>query len=293
MNIIHLNTRQMPHVSAHTLEGLFQIAVAVDVYDLNGCLGLWPTAWCAAIEKSRAGEMKIFVGDLENMSQLAWIGWVFGQRKLFDRALGLMFVNVEVDGEGTLVDQEGNGLEEMEYLKAMNILDHLATCRTDLIAALLHVLEKAVQNGANKIAGVSAFCRCSKINLTHPETARNKARADCNNAILGSIIQALAAEDLFPFPTGPKDVFESASDLNKRLLRVVRSLETLGAPHGTAKGSNKTVWQVELHEMHKVCSQKEKLEWQLNDVMRQIKCRATPAHIKHLALAAREVGGGL
>lgn len=257
---------------------LFQIAVSVDMYGLGGCLGLWPKAWCAAVSS------KVQTApNVKQLVRLAWIGWVFGSQKVFNQALERMLVEVEADGDGNLVDGEGRDLEEMEFMKAMDLVDHLASCRSELITSLLSVLERAVYDAAANRNGVSPLCRYNGAEYRQPNP---KARADCHVAILGSIIQCLAAEDLFPLPAGTDEVFESAAALKERLLRVVRNIKTPGVQgdptHRAMRGCIS-------HQLHAGCSPVGQLTRQLDDAMCGAKCEATDAHVKHLE---REIGGG-
>lgn len=117
LHIIHLNTRQIPRARDINLEELFHVAVAVDMYDLGECLGLWAKNWCNAVAL-----MVNTTTDVESLTQLSWIGWVFGDILLFEHALNQLVVEVEVDGRGELVDAGGMELGDIDYLKAMDLL---------------------------------------------------------------------------------------------------------------------------------------------------------------------------
>lgn len=114
LQIIHLDQSRVPQ--ALNVDDLFRVAVAVDMYDLGRCLGLWPKVWCESVALTLSGR------DFEDLAKLAWIGWVLGNTVLFENVLERMIVEVEVDGEGRPVDAAGTPLEEFEYLRAMDMI---------------------------------------------------------------------------------------------------------------------------------------------------------------------------
>lgn len=93
------------------------MAVAVDMYDLEGCLGLWAKSWCSA-----AAAVVEATTDVEALARLCWIAWVFGDKMLFQGVLERLVMELEVDAEGGLVDVGGLELGDMEYVKAMDLL---------------------------------------------------------------------------------------------------------------------------------------------------------------------------
>lgn len=121
LHIIHLNTRQIPRAADISVEELFQIAVAVDMYDLCGCLGLWAKGWCSAVSR-----IVKTTTEVEVLEQLGWIAWVFGDGRMFEHVLEQLVVEVEVDGEGGLVDAQGVGLGD-NFLRAMDLLGECST----------------------------------------------------------------------------------------------------------------------------------------------------------------------
>lgn len=131
----------------------------------------------------------------------------------------------------------------------------------------------------------SPFCRSTSLSALRPDAARYKARADCSTAILGSLIQSLAAEDLFPVPGGPEDIFESAGALKQRLVRVVENIQTPGVPGPGGRG-------YVAEESHAGCNPKERLLKLLNDVMETSTCAPNEAQMRHLEKTAEQIGGG-
>ncbi|KAJ4417731.1 hypothetical protein N0V82_006005 [Gnomoniopsis sp. IMI 355080] len=280
LHIIHLNTRQIPRAGSITIGVLFRVAVAVDMYDLEGCLGLWAKSWCSAV-----APVVEATKDVEALARLSWIAWVFGDKSLFQGSLDRLVMELEVDGEGGLVGIGGLDSGDMEVLKAMDLLDHLATTRTQLITSLLAVLESTLQTAINtsRTAIQSPFCRSTAVSGMSSDSARYKVRADCTAAILGSMIQSLAAEELFPYPESPEDIFESAGALRHRLVRVVEGIQTLGIPNGTG-----TAFIDE--SVHAGCNPKKRLlKWL--DAERP-RCAPTQAQIRHLEETAERIGVG-
>lgn len=114
LHIVHLHQSRVPQTLS--LDDVFRIAIVVDMYDLARCLGLWPRAWCESSASTLEGL------EFEDLTKLAWVGWVFGNTMLFERVLERMVVEIEVDGEGRPVDAAGTPLEELTYLKAMDVI---------------------------------------------------------------------------------------------------------------------------------------------------------------------------
>lgn len=109
------------------------------------------------------------------------------------------------------------------------------------------------------------------------QESRDKARADCDAAMLGSLIQELAAADLFPIPAG-EDIFESAISLKDKLTSVSRGIKTLGIP---VPG-----------ERHVDCHPGDRLLKQLDEVMFLAREAAvTDSQIEHLKKQAMEIEG--
>lgn len=149
-------------------------------------------------------------------------------------------------------------------------------------------------------AGASTFCRSNQLSSLRSDTARAKARRDCDVAIVGSLVHALAAEDLFPLPAGPGDVFESARALRARLASAAASIQTIGIPGGggrdggaAAAGSRSSAVQAGHVDsaFHAGCSPSQKLLRQLGDVIAAARCGPSPAHVKHLEQQAKEIRG--
>lgn len=115
LHIIHLAQSRVPQ--GLSVDELFHVAIVVDMYNLAQCLGLWPKTWCKFVMSALIGAR-----EFEDLAKLAWIGWVFGDTALFENVLQRMLVEVEIDGEGRLVDVAGTPLEEFKYLKAMDII---------------------------------------------------------------------------------------------------------------------------------------------------------------------------
>lgn len=169
--------------------------------------------------------------------------------------------------------------------------DHLATCRLQLISNLLAVLVDALVAAAAKTS--VSYCRSNQLSSLRSDTARTKARADCNAAILGSLVQELAAGDLFPVPAGPEDIFESAQALKTRLNKVATSIQTLGISGGACEGAGGRNQASAGHidsTFHAGCSPSQRLVKQLDDVMSMARCGATPEQTRHLQGQARDIG---
>lgn len=107
------------------------MAVAVDLYDLGGCLGLWAKSWCSAV-----GPVVEYTTDVEVLAQLSWIAWVFGDKVMFQLLLDRLTMEVEVDGKGGLVDAGGLQLEDMKFMKAMDLLGESLTIMSLLLLLL-------------------------------------------------------------------------------------------------------------------------------------------------------------
>lgn len=176
------------------------------------------------------------------------------------------------------------------------LADHIAARRSQLISDLLGVPMGALTMTTTAKAGASTFCRSNQLSSLRSDTARAKARRDCDVAIVGSLVQTLAAEDLFPVPTGPEDVFEGAQALSTRLTRAAASIQTIGIPgggrDGGAAGSRLAVQAGHVDSVfHASCNPSQKLLKQLNDIMAAARCVASPAHVKHLEQQAKEISG--
>lgn len=285
------------------MDHLFQIAVAVDMYDLAPRLGLWARAWCkialAALKDAR---------ECGELAKLTWIGWVFGSRPIFEGALQQVLLKLEVDGEGDLLDSEGVRLDDFEYFKAMDVLgefskdfenpqkkltvnqDHLSACRHQLITNLLSVVHGAILKGAAKT--LPSYCRSNQVSSLSAEAARTKARADCNAVILGSLVQEFSARDLFPVPLGPEEIFESAPELRRRIADALAAVQTLGIPLGSAAGTaagRAPTGHVDA-AFHVGCKPSSKLLKNLDEAMSTASVEATPAHIRHLSMQAELIG---
>ncbi|CAN8104084.1 unnamed protein product [Discula destructiva] len=260
IHITHLSTRQMARTDCWSIQEVFQIAVAADKYDLRGCLGLWPKEGCASVlpAAQKASEVQV-------LAQLGWIAW-----------------------DDDLVDGQGKGLEKMDLLKTMSVLDHLAACRKPLVNSLLRVLEDTILKYGINTRGTSALCRGDLVAFDN-EAARIKARSDCDAAILGSLIQGLVAENLFPLPVDAQEVFEGVGLLRNRLVRVVSSIKTPGLPGSAVKPSIRLSVSDELHTR---CKPKDQMLSQLDHELRQVKCEATPMHVEHLERMRKEIEGG-
>lgn len=94
------------------------------MYDLGGCLGLWAKSWCSAVMPVLKSTTEV-----EILVQLCWIGWVFGDTRMFQRVLMRLVAEVEVDGQGGLVDARGMDLGDMDFLRAMDLFGEFATGR--------------------------------------------------------------------------------------------------------------------------------------------------------------------
>lgn len=122
---------------------------------------------------------------------------------------------------------------------------------------------------------------------------RSKARADCNAAILGSLLESLAAEDLFPLPRGPEDIFESAQALKMRLAKVADGIQTLGISGGGHDGAGHRAQAPPRHidsMFHAGCNPNLKLLRQLGEVMSMARCHCTPEQTRHLQRRAGDIG---
>lgn len=93
------------------------MAIAVDLYDLSGCLGLRAKSWCSAIAR-----YVDLATDVETLVRLGWIAWVFGDAVLFQDVLDRLVEEVQSDENGALVGDGGLELGNMEYVKAMDLL---------------------------------------------------------------------------------------------------------------------------------------------------------------------------
>lgn len=123
LQILHLSdSRQIPVV--FELEHLFRVAVAIDMYGLAPRLGLWPRAWC----KTAVAALKVAHEDGQ-LAKLTWIGWVFGNRPVFEGALQRILAEVGLDEEGELVDSAGARLDDFKYFRAMDVLGELRGAR--------------------------------------------------------------------------------------------------------------------------------------------------------------------
>lgn len=174
--------------------------------------------------------------------------------------------------------------------------DHLSTCRLQIIANLLGVAEGALSTGAAKPG--PAYCRSNQVSSLRVDAARTKARADCNAVILGSLVQELAARDLFPAPAAPEDVSESAPALQGRIAAAFAAVQTLGIPAGSlagTAGSRAPAGHVDA-AYHVGCNPSYKLLRQLDEAASATVFEATAAHVRHLDRQAKLIGedrGGL
>lgn len=117
LHIIHLNNRHIPRRLSG--EELFNVATLVDLYQVGGCLGLWAKTWCEPAVRELKGQAVQF--EFQDLLRLTWIGWVFGNRVIFERAVNKLVLEVEIDGEGCLVDPAGIYLDEFRFLRAMDL----------------------------------------------------------------------------------------------------------------------------------------------------------------------------
>lgn len=116
MRILHTNeTSRIPAPQTLSVCELFAIAVAVDKYFLLPVVTMWAKAWRDAAVARGVGP------DFEELTQLAWIGWVYGEKSLFEEAVNKMAIFVEADREGKLYGHCGTPLEDYEYLMAMGV----------------------------------------------------------------------------------------------------------------------------------------------------------------------------
>lgn len=160
----------------------------------------------------------------------------------------------------------------------------MTTARLQLVSDLLAVLVDALLGAAAKTN--VPFCRSNQISSLRPDIARSKARADCNATIMGSLVEGLAAEDLFPLPAGPEDIFESAKALKTRLSKVAASIQTLGISSGGKQASAGHIDSA----FHAGCNPKHKLMKQLDDIMSMGRSGGTTESTGYSLVHARAIG---
>lgn len=122
LHIIHLNTRQVPRAGDVEVDELFQVAHAVDIYDLGGCLGLWAKNWCSAV-----APIVRATSDVTKLVRLSWIAWVFGDELLFRSVLHPLVVELQVDEDGELFEGVGMEIGDLDVITAMDLLGKSST----------------------------------------------------------------------------------------------------------------------------------------------------------------------
>lgn len=118
LHIIHHNTRQIPCAGDIEVDDLFHVAVAVDMYDLSGCLGLWAKSWSSAV----APVVQATSINVDVLTRLSWIAWVFGDQSLFQCVLSRLVMEVGSDEYGELVDAGRWELRDLDFVEAMFVL---------------------------------------------------------------------------------------------------------------------------------------------------------------------------
>lgn len=283
MNIIHFNTGQIPDPMNLSIFQIYQIAAAVDKYDLHGCLGLYPDKWCQGLlEKfnvtTSMRSMLHLVTSVRSMVHLAWIGWVFGRLDSFEFALTRIMIMIELqddgDGNATLVDELGKPLKDMKCTQAMDIVNHLAASRHNIMTGFVRSTGDIVQKALSNMI-LPSFCRYSALTSPDPEAALNTAINDCDTALRGLLITALTRQGLFPYPTVFGPMLMSIDDLHVRLTRVVNHVLML---------------QEARAEFHAICGPKDHIT-RILCAMSNLRFKPTPEHRRQLELAKNKCQG--
>lgn len=118
LHVIHHNTRQIPRAGDTKVDDLFHVAVAVDFYHLGGCLGLWAKSWCSAV----APVVQATSTNVDVLTRLSWIAWVFGDQSLFQSVLDRLVMEVGIDEYGELIDAGGRELRDLDLIETMDLL---------------------------------------------------------------------------------------------------------------------------------------------------------------------------
>lgn len=221
LRIMHANsTTVIDPDPIPSIKSIYELAIAVDMYNLAGCLGSWCNIWC-----NHLSPLVEATTHVVSLGRLTWIAKVFDHTDMFDRAFQQLTVHVRADTHGTLIDDEGVALEELIGIQSMGITPMLKRHRLSLIACLLSVVEDTLEEAATKDTEnlpEFGFCRAAPGGLP----ARIQDRQHCNVRILGLLVQSLGAVGLFPLPRSCEDVRESAYTFRSSLERAVKRIKT-------------------------------------------------------------------
>lgn len=87
------------------------------MYDLSGCLGLWAKSWCSAV----APVIQATSTNVDVLTRLGWIAWVFGDQSLFQSVLDRLVMEVGIDEYGELCDAGTWELRDLDLIEAMDL----------------------------------------------------------------------------------------------------------------------------------------------------------------------------
>lgn len=300
LRIFHMNDANcIPAADNLKIKELFEIAVAVHKYRLLPPLAIWAKAWREAALESF--DWYYF----EDYARLAWIGWVYGERSLFDKAFNRMAFLVKADEQGKLSAQDGEPLEKYDYLVAMDVLgkpsrssihiyqyltvptEQLKDTRIETIASLLQIIEDELPPYEDLMScreGTETWYCCSDqiAELSDADDQEEAARF-CHEACLGSLAMELENRKLLPVPDAD-DILETPHDIEEKIEDACRSISTLGISGITGMYENDL-------EVHAKCGPGPRLISQVEEVMDKMQCSIDPEQVEHMERQAKVIAG--
>ncbi|KAI0534313.1 hypothetical protein GGR58DRAFT_483197 [Xylaria digitata] len=205
LNIIHSRFESIPRITEPMdLEGLYQLTVLTDKYDLTATLQPWAFAWVESIRVEYEKRVDISVLDLERLS---WIAREMGDVNLYKSVSRDLAHRCSIDANGDLQYEAGHEVIPLFSftLEPPGYHDELKSIRLSSIKNVLEIYEKAVVRLLEPAGCVSPATIC-KLPLE---------RWKCEPAMLGTMIRSLAWSGYWPLPaaTDVREDFNAVYDV--------------------------------------------------------------------------------
>ncbi|KAI0539520.1 hypothetical protein GGR58DRAFT_464593 [Xylaria digitata] len=244
LNIVHGRFDQVPgYQDVMDIQYLYNISVLTDKYAMTHVLRPWAPGWLRSRD---------FLGEKPDVSlreqychERLWISWELGDKANFEKIANILLLKSSTSTEGA------NSLRCDGVLEPPDIYEILEQTRLDMIEALLTPLNDIIQRLIRKD---EEFCD----------------EDDCLGLMLGTCIQSLYSNGLWPIPQ-PADVPWSVSDLSAKL----KTIEING---------NNSVYHF--------CSHGSALKDKVEGVLSSIPSLLTEVHYRHLDSQAMKSGLG-
>ncbi|KAI0550338.1 hypothetical protein F4679DRAFT_207908 [Xylaria curta] len=247
LNIIHGRFDQVPRYECVlNIRDLYDISVVTDKYDMAHVIRPWASGWLRSAH--RLNECSYLFLREQYCHEQLWIYWELGDKANFEKVANILLLN-----SSAISTLRYKGVQEPP-----DIYEIIEETRLSILKKLLTALENIIEGLIRKDKKL-----CAK------SQKEQKSQGDCLASMLGTGIQSLYSNGLWPIPKPADAKYLSVSSLSKTLQKV----------------------EIEGHfgEHHR-CSQKLSLQNKVDEILRNIPSLLTKGHLSHLESQAKKSG---